>query len=55
MHVCMYLPINVTIIKEGAMNLRGSGGTQEELRGHENDVIIALVSEILKNKTITKK
>lgn len=36
------------------MNLRGSGGTQKELRGYENDVIIVLISEILKNKTITK-
>lgn len=54
MHVCMYVPLNVTIIKEGTMNLRGSGGTQQELRGYENDVIIVLISEILKNKTIIK-
>lgn len=51
MYVCAY---NVTIIEEGTMNLRGSGGTQKELRGYENDVIIVLISEILKNKTITK-
>lgn len=51
----MYVPLNVTmIIKEGATNLRGSGGIQEELMGYENDVIIVLISEILKNKTITK-
>lgn len=51
----MYVPLNVTMmIKEGVMNLRGSGGIQEELMGYENDVIIVLISEILKNKTITK-
>lgn len=51
----MYVPLNVTmIIKEGVMNLRGSGGIQEELMGYENDGIIVLISEILKNKTITK-
>lgn len=55
MYLCMYVPLNVTmIIKEGTMNLRGSGGIQEELMGYENDVIIVLISEILKNKTITK-
>lgn len=55
MHACMYVPLNVTmIIKEGVMNLRGSGGIQEELMGYENDGIIVLISEILKNKTITK-
>lgn len=55
MYVCMYVPLNVTmIIKEGVMNLRGSGGIQEELMGYENDGIIVLISEILKNKTITK-
>lgn len=55
MYVCMYVPLNVTmIIKEGVMNLRGSGGIQEELMGYENDGIIILISEILKNKTITK-
>lgn len=55
MYVCTYVPLNVTmIIKEGVMNLRGSGGIQEELMGYENDGIIVLISEILKNKTITK-
>lgn len=55
MHACMYVPLNVTmIIKEGVMNLRGSGGIQEELMGYENDGIIVLISEILKIKQLQK-
>lgn len=46
LYIVVYI-INIhSIIKEEVRNLRGSGGTQEELR-HEN-INIVLIYEILK-------
>lgn len=48
LYIVVYI-INIhSIIKEEAMNLRGSEGTQEELR-HEN-INIVFIYEILKTK-----